>query len=89
MDLIDFQIVKNDGWSTTDERGTISNVTVDGFKVLDGTEGLKVNFKGYDTEHKISDITIKGLNIKGTDITNDSDCVSIDANTTSNIKIEK
>lgn len=89
MDLIDFQIVKNDGWSTTDERGTISNVTVDGFKVLDGTEGLRVNFKGYDAEHNITDITIKGLNIKGTDITNDSDCVSIDANTTSNIKIEK
>ena len=89
MDLIDFQIVNNDNWSTTDNRGTISDVTIDGFKVLDGKEGLKVNFKGYDAEHNIKDVTIKGLNIKGKDITNDSDHVYIDANTTSNIKIEK
>jgi hypothetical protein len=89
LELIDFQIVKNENWSTTENRGTISNVTIDGFTVLDGTEGLKVNFKGYDAEHNISDVTIKGLNIKGEDITNDSDSVYIDANTTSNIKIEK
>ena len=88
-DLIDFSIVKNDNWSSTQERGTISNVTIDGFKVLDGAKTLMVKFKGYDTEHNISDVTIKGLNIKGESITNDSKCVSIDANTTSNIKIEK
>ncbi|MBC5668691.1 hypothetical protein DWW50_09345 [Eubacterium sp. AF15-50] len=88
-DLIDFSIVKNDNWSSTQERGTISNVTIDGFKVLDGAKTLMVKFKGYDAEHNISDVTIKGLNIKGESITNDSKCVSIDANTTSNIKIEK
>lgn len=89
MELIDFQIVNNANWSTTDNRGTISNVTIDGFKVLDGKDGLKVNFKGFDAEHNIKDVTIKGLEIKGKSITNDSDNVFIDANTTSNIKIEK
>lgn len=88
--LIDMQIISNKNWSTTSERGTIANVTIDGFKVIDGVDGLQVNFKGYDTEHNIKDVTVKGLEIKGESITNDSKCVVIDKlGTTSNIKVEK
>ena len=90
MQLIDMQIVSNKEWSTTSDRGTISNVTIDGFKVIDGIDGLQVNFKGYDTEHNIKDVTVKCLEIKGESITNDSKCVVIDKlGTTSNIKVEK
>lgn len=87
--LIDMQIVSNKNWSTTLERGTISNVSIDGFKVIDCADGLQVNFKGYDSEHNIKDINIKGVEIKGEVITNDSECVVIDSLGTSNIKIEK
>lgn len=52
-ELIDLQVLTNSGWSTTSDRGTISNVTIDGFKVLYGNESLPSQIKGFDEEHGI------------------------------------
>lgn len=87
--LIELKVLKNANWSTTDERGTISNVKIDGFKVIDGINGLQVSVNGYDAEHNVKDVTIKGLTIKGDAITSDTKGVTIDKLTTSNVKIEK
>ena len=67
----------------------ISNVKIDGFKVIDGINGLQVSVNGYDAEHNVKDVTIKGLTIKGDAITSDTKGVTIDKLTTSNVKIEK
>lgn len=66
--LIDLGIVQNSSWSATRERGQITDVSIDGFTVLYGNDFLPSKIEGYDDEHKISNVIIKGLNIKGKDI---------------------
>lgn len=87
--LIDLQVLQNSSWSSTKERGTISNVTIDGFKVLYGNDFIPSTIEGYDEEHNIDGVTIKGLNIKGKNITSFEDgAFSIDTLTTANLTIE-
>lgn len=88
-ELIDLQIVNSGNWSTTMDRGTISNVTIDGFKVLYGNDELPSIIKGYDSEHKIDGVTIKDLNIKGKAIKSFEDgTFTIDDNSTANLEIK-
>ncbi|MCR5703884.1 MAG: glycoside hydrolase family 28 protein [Eubacterium sp.] len=63
--LIDLGIVQNSSWSATRERGTIDGVTIDGFKVLYGNKFLPSKVEGYDDSHKVKNVTMKGLKIKG------------------------
>ncbi len=66
--LIDLGIVQNSSWSATRERGQISNITVDGFEVLYGNDSLPSKVEGYDDQHKVTNVTIQGLKIKGKEI---------------------
>lgn len=88
-ELIDIQVLSNSGWSTTSDRGTISNVTIDGFKVLYGNDSLPSQIKGYDEEHGIDGVTITGLNIKGKDIKSFEDGeFEVDEDTAKNVEIK-
>lgn len=88
--LIDFSIVSNGNWSTTMDRGTISDVSIDGMKVLYGNEKfMPCIIKGYDSDHKVENVTIKGLNLFGKDIKSfDKDRFIIDDGSTANLKIQ-
>ena len=88
-ELIDLQELTNSGWSTTSDRGTISNVTIDGFKVLYGNESLPSQIKGFDEEHGIDGVSISGLNIKGKDIKSFEDGeFEVDEDTVKNAEIK-
>lgn len=88
-ELIDLQVLTNSGWSTTSDRGTISNVTIDGFKVLYGNESLPSQIKGFDEEHGIDGVSISGLNIKGKDIKSFEDGeFEVDEDTVKNAEIK-
>ncbi|MCM1143159.1 MAG: glycosyl hydrolase family 28 protein [Blautia sp.] len=65
--LIDLHIAQNGNWSSTKERGTIQNITIDSVKVLSG-KFCESRIKGYDETHKITDITISNLEILGEQI---------------------
>ncbi len=89
--LLDFWIMQNGNWSKTPDRGQIRNVTVDGLKVLSGTDkGLKMRIKGYDAQHTVENVSIKNLEILGNKITGfDYNKLNIiDENSTKNITIE-
>lgn len=66
--LIDLNITYNGSWSSTQERGTIQNVTIDNVKVLSGVFNTS-RINGYDEQHKVSDVTISNLEILGQKIT--------------------
>lgn len=66
--LIDLNITYNDSWSSTQERGTIQNITIDNVKVLSGVFNTS-RINGYDEQHKVSDVTISNLEILGQKIT--------------------
>lgn len=87
--LIDLKVLQNSTWSSTMERGTIKNVTIDGFKVLYGNKVILSAIEGYDEEHNIDGVTIKGLNIKGKDIKSfEEGGFTIDTLSTANLEIE-
>lgn len=65
--LIDFAIASS-GWSSTPQRGSIQDVTVDGLTVLHG-KNPPSRIVGYDATHLIQNVTIKNLNILGRKIT--------------------
>lgn len=90
QELIDFQIINNGNWSTTKERGTISDVIIDGFKVMySDNQYMASRIKGYDSEHKVENVTIKGLNITGKDIKSFEEAsFVIDDKTTANLEIK-
>jgi polygalacturonase len=86
--LIDFWIMKNSGWSTTEERGQIRNVTIDGVKVLGGRD-LASRIQGFDETHTIEGVTIKNLEVLGNKITSfEQGKFEIDENSTKNLVIE-
>jgi polygalacturonase len=69
--LIDFTIMAS-GWTATKERGHIKNVTVENVKILSG-KAAPSRIIGFDKEHAIENIKIKGLNILGKDIKSAAD----------------
>lgn len=89
QELIDIKVVNSGNWSTTMDRGTISDVKIDGFKVLYGNDFLPSVINGYDEEHKVENVTITGLNIKGEDIkTFEEGNFTVDDSNTANIVIK-
>lgn len=87
--LIDIQVLQNNGWSTTPDRGQVKNVIIDGVEVLYGNEILPSQIKGHDAEHIVDGVSIKNLKIKGENITSFEDGLfTIDSLTTKNLTIE-
>lgn len=65
--LIDFAVASS-GWSSTPQRGSIQDVTVDGLTVLHG-KNPPSRILGYDASHLIQNVTIKNLSILGKKVT--------------------
>jgi hypothetical protein len=87
--LIDLEVLQNDGWSTTSDRGQVTDVTIDGLNVLYGNDILPSLIQGYDKDHKVSNVTIKNMTVKGQKIKSADDGIfTVDALTTDNINIE-
>ncbi|MBD5523723.1 MAG: hypothetical protein HDR04_04745 [Lachnospiraceae bacterium] len=85
--LIDINITQNSNWSTTKERGTISDVTIENVNVLAGY-APKSRIKGFDEDHKVRNVTIKNLEIKGKKIKDfESGQFEIDTDTTTELGI--
>jgi F5/8 type C domain/Glycosyl hydrolases family 28 len=64
--LIDFFIQYNQEWSSTGGvRGTVDNVIVDNVKVIEGRDDLVSRITGFDANHKISNVRITNITIKG------------------------
>jgi len=86
--LIDLHIVKSGNWSTTSERGTISDVTIENVSVLSGNK-VNCRIKGFDEGHKITDVRIKNLRVLGEEITDpENPLLQIDASTSDGIRVE-
>lgn len=86
--LIDMNIAENPNWSTTKERGSISDIIVENVNVLAGNKpGSRM--KGFDKEHKIRNVIIKNLEIAGNKIKDfASGKFEIDADTTAELRLE-
>ncbi|WP_139903236.1 glycosyl hydrolase family 28 protein [Clostridium thermarum] len=69
--LIDFTIMGS-GWSATKERGHIKNITVENVKILSG-KAAPSRIIGFDKDHMVENVKIKGLNILGKDIKSSED----------------
>ncbi len=86
--LIDINIAQSSNWSTTKERGTICDITIENMQVLSGNFPTS-RISGFDTEHMVDGITIRNLNILGQEIKDfESGKFEIDEETTSNLVIE-
>ena len=86
--LIDINIMQSGNWSTTLERGTIANVTIDGFHVLSGKEAAS-RIQGYDEAHRVSNVTISDFDLLGKAVKDETTGkFEIDDATTSQIVIE-
>jgi hypothetical protein len=87
--LIDFQIQYNQVWSSSGgERGTIDNVTVDNVLILNGKDDLVSRIAGYDSEHKVTNVTIKNVTYKGTKVDSAEDLNLTVNDHTSNISFD-
>lgn len=64
--LIDIGIMSS-SWSSTRERGHIRDILIENVIVLDG-KTPPVSIKGYDEEHTVENVTIRGLTVKGQSI---------------------
>ena len=86
--LIDMNIAENPNWSTTKERGSISDIIVENVNVLAGNKpGSRM--KGFDKEHKIRNVIIRNLEIAGYRIKDfESGKFEIDADTTADLRME-
>ena len=63
--LIDIGIVYNELWSTSFERGNISNITIKNVEVLQGIPNLKINISGYDDDHMIKNVSLENIVVQG------------------------
>ena len=62
--LIDINIMQSGNWSTTKDRGTIRNVTIENVSFLEGWENAS-RIQGFDAEHNVENVVIKNLNLFG------------------------
>lgn len=62
--LIDLVVANNFNWSSTKQRGKISDVIIKNIKVIDG-KFPPSRIYGYDNEHNICNISIKNIEILG------------------------
>ncbi len=86
--LIDINIMQSNNWSTTIDRGTIQNVTIENVTFLEGTENAS-RIQGYDEEHKVENVVIRNLNLFGKEVKSAEDGnFIIEEDTVSNISFE-
>lgn len=86
--LVDIAVVYNDNWSSTAERGTISNVLIENVNFIEGAENVS-RIKGFDAQHGISDVTFRNVTMFGTKVTSaDEGNIKIDDATVSNVVFE-
>ena len=72
-ELIDIGIMSS-SWSSTRERGHIQDILIENVTVIDG-KTPPVSIKGYDEQHKVENVVIRGLVIKGQKINSLDDLV--------------
>lgn len=85
--LIDLNIAQNGNWSTTKERGTISNITIRNVDFLKGIPNAS-RIQGYDREHKVENVMIENLTMFGRKISDlQEGNFLIDEETTSDILV--
>ncbi|MBR1929947.1 MAG: hypothetical protein IJ833_00520 [Lachnospiraceae bacterium] len=86
--LIDISIVQNNNWSTTTERGTIRNVTLDNVNFLAGNDKYS-RVLGYDAAHKVEDVLFKNLTMFGTEAKTLEDAqIKVNEETVSHIEMQ-
>lgn len=86
--LIDFNMIINNQWTTTFDRGQIKNITIDGLKVLSG-KFCESRIQGAGVNHLVSNVTIKNMEILGEKITDlQAGKIKISTKTTSDITVE-
>lgn len=86
--LIDINIAQSSNWSSTRDRGTIKNITIDGVSVLGG-KNCASRIKGFDEEHNIDGVFMKNITVFGEKITNlEQGKFEVDAKTAKNIVLE-
>lgn len=77
--LIDITIGSS-SWSSTTKRGTVDDVVFDGIHVLYGDDTIDfregnlcpIRMMGADEEHKVTNVTVKGLEIMGKPVTQEN-----------------
>lgn len=86
--LIDLNIMQSSNWSTTRERGSIQNVTIENVSFIDGTQNA-CRIQGFDSEHKVENVFIKNLNILGKEIKSAKDGqFEMDEDTVTNVQFQ-
>ena len=82
--FIDFQIQYNLEWTRSGgQRGTIDNVLIENVEVLDGHDEIVSRIAGYDADHRVSNVTMRNITMKGTPVTEKEDLtMSVNAHTT-------
>ncbi|MGA0351641.1 MAG: glycosyl hydrolase family 28 protein [Acholeplasmataceae bacterium] len=63
--LIDIGIVDHPLWSTSNDRGYISEIVIQNVFVLEGLTTLKIKISGYDDLHSISNVTFENILMYG------------------------
>ena len=72
--------IASSSWSSSKKRGTVDNVTFDGIYVLGGDDTIDfiegnfcpINIRGYDDEHKCTNITVNNLFIWDEGVTDEN-----------------
>ena len=86
--LIDFTIAYNMEWTqSADERGTINGVNIENVKVLSLLDSIDCRMNGESETSLISNVSIKGLEIEGKQVTNEEELKLLKNEYTSNITI--
>ncbi|MBO4406924.1 MAG: hypothetical protein J5849_04420, partial [Clostridia bacterium] len=63
--LVEIQILES-GWSTTYERGTVENVTIDGLRVISSShDRLSAAVSGYGRSRFVKNVVFSGLDVMG------------------------
>jgi len=86
--LMDISVVQNNNWSSTAERGTIRNVTLENISFLTGSDKYS-RVTGFDPAHNVEHVVFKNLNMFGTEIKNPEDGkIKISENTVSQVEFQ-
>ena len=86
--LIDFTIAYNMEWTqSAGERGTINGVNIENVKVLSLLDSIDCRMNGESEISSISNVSIKGLEIEGKQVTNEEELKLLKNEYTSNITI--
>ena len=87
--LIDFTIAYNMEWTQSQgERGTINGVNIENIKVLQLLDTIDSRMNGESDVSKISNVSIKGLEIEGNQVKNEDELKLLKNDYTENITFE-